>query len=67
MLPDAVIFDIDGTLWDASKTSADGWNTGLKMLGIEQSKIAHVSPAHAEKTTTTGTHVKQRIIISLIS
>ena len=32
---DAVIFDIDGTLWDASKTSADGWNTGLKMLGID--------------------------------
>jgi phosphoglycolate phosphatase len=31
---DAVIFDIDGTLWDASAVSADGWNAGLAALGI---------------------------------
>jgi phosphoglycolate phosphatase len=32
---DAVIFDIDGTLWDASQTSTEGWNSGLAKLGIE--------------------------------
>lgn len=31
---DAVIFDIDGTLWDASSPSAQGWNLGLAKLGI---------------------------------
>jgi phosphoglycolate phosphatase len=33
---DAVIFDIDGTLWDASPVSADGWNSGLAELGIDR-------------------------------
>jgi phosphoglycolate phosphatase len=36
MLHDAIIFDIDGTLWDASQTSADGWNSGLEMLRIDR-------------------------------
>jgi phosphoglycolate phosphatase len=32
---DAAIFDIDGTLWNASAASAKGWNEGLRQLGIE--------------------------------
>lgn len=38
MLPKvkAVIFDLDGTLWNASETSAIGFNRGLKLLGSEQ-------------------------------
>jgi phosphoglycolate phosphatase len=31
---DAVMFDIDGTLWNATPASADGWNAGLAGLGI---------------------------------
>lgn len=31
---DAVMFDIDGTLWDATPASAAGWNAGLAELGI---------------------------------
>jgi phosphoglycolate phosphatase len=34
---DAAIFDLDGTLWNASKSSTIGWNIGLKKLGIEKS------------------------------
>ncbi len=33
---DAVIFDIDGTLWDATPASAKGWNNGLAKLGIDR-------------------------------
>jgi len=33
---DALIFDIDGTLWYASATSAKGWNKGLAKLGIDE-------------------------------
>lgn len=33
---DALIFDIDGTLWDASPASAKGWNSGLAQLGFAQ-------------------------------
>lgn len=36
MRRDAVIFDIDGTLWDASEASAEGWNTGLEELGVDR-------------------------------
>jgi len=32
---DAIIFDIDGTLWNASPASAKGWNIGLAKLGID--------------------------------
>lgn len=35
MQHDAIIFDIDGTLWDASPATADGWNSGLVKLGID--------------------------------
>jgi len=35
MVTDAVIFDIDGTLWNASSASARGWNLGLAHLGAQ--------------------------------
>jgi phosphoglycolate phosphatase len=31
---DGIIFDIDGTLWNACRASAKGWNIGLAKLGI---------------------------------
>jgi phosphoglycolate phosphatase len=34
MLTDAVMFDIDGTLWDASAASAEGWSQALERLGL---------------------------------
>ena len=33
---DAIIFDIDGTLWNACSASAKGWNMGLEKLGINR-------------------------------
>lgn len=35
MIADAVVFDIDGTLWNASGSSARGWNRALAQLGIK--------------------------------
>jgi phosphoglycolate phosphatase len=32
----ALIFDIDGTLWNASSACAKGWNLGLEQLGIDR-------------------------------
>lgn len=32
-MPDALIFDLDGTLWDAAAASAFGWNLALEELG----------------------------------
>ena len=37
---DALIFDIDGTLWNACAASAKGWNNALVKLGVEQSVTA---------------------------
>ncbi len=36
MRPDALIFDLDGTLWDAAVPSAEGWNLALEEIGVEQ-------------------------------
>jgi len=36
MTHDAVIFDIDGTLWNATSANAKGWNLGLKELGMDK-------------------------------
>ncbi len=33
---DALIFDIDGTLWNASSSSAKGWNNGFMSLGLKE-------------------------------
>ncbi len=36
MRPDALIFDLDGTLWDAAAASTYGWNLALEELGLPQ-------------------------------
>jgi len=33
---DIIIFDVDGTLWNACPASAKGWNIGLAKLGIDK-------------------------------
>ena len=36
MKNDSIIFDLDGTLWDATPTSAVSWTEGLKSVGIHK-------------------------------
>jgi len=36
MKHDAIIFDVDGTLWNACPATAKGWNMALDTLGIAQ-------------------------------
>src|SRR5690242_14069675 len=31
---DSIIFDLDGTLWDASATCTEAWNESLRELGM---------------------------------
>ncbi len=33
---DALVFDLDGTLWDATEACAIGWNDSLRSLQIDQ-------------------------------
>jgi len=37
MTIDSIIFDMDGTLWDAVESYAKGWNNAFKILNINQS------------------------------
>jgi phosphoglycolate phosphatase len=34
MTPGALVFDLDGTLWDAAEPSARGWNLALEQMGV---------------------------------
>src|ERR1700760_3660712 len=34
--PDSIIFDMDGTLWDAVDTYTESWNIVFKQLGIDK-------------------------------
>jgi phosphoglycolate phosphatase len=33
---DSIVFDLDGTLWNAAETSAAGWTDALRSLGIDR-------------------------------
>jgi phosphoglycolate phosphatase len=50
---DSIIFDLDGTLWDASSTCAKAWNVALKELSfdhvLEDDFIRSVSGLKIEK------------------
>ncbi len=37
---DSIIFDLDGTLWNASKASTSGWNAALKSYGLHDTVIS---------------------------
>jgi phosphoglycolate phosphatase len=34
MTPGGLVFDLDGTLWDAAAASAQGWNIALEEMGV---------------------------------
>jgi len=36
---DSLIFDLDGTLWDASRTSAQAWTLGLERAGFAARQV----------------------------
>ena len=38
--PDSLIFDMDGTLWDAVDTYAESWNMVFKKLNIDKVMVA---------------------------
>lgn len=37
---DSIIFDLDGTLWDASQVTANGWNNALIKNGLREYKVS---------------------------
>jgi phosphoglycolate phosphatase len=39
MRPDALVFDLDGTLWDTTGTCADAWNRVLTRLGLVRAPV----------------------------
>jgi phosphoglycolate phosphatase len=47
MQNDAIIFDIDGTLWNACPATAKAWNIGLNKLGIDK----YITPEQVESVT----------------
>ncbi len=44
---DAIIFDLDGTLWNASASTAKGWNNGFEELGV----LKKITVKEIEKVT----------------
>lgn len=38
-MPDGLVFDLDGTLWDATPATAKGWNECLAELGIDYPEV----------------------------
>lgn len=54
---DAVVFDLDGTLWDASEACSVGWNKGLCSLGLEKSITAEDIKGVTGKPTVECVHI----------
>jgi phosphoglycolate phosphatase len=61
---DSIIFDLDGTLWDASSTCAKAWNASLKELNsehvLEDDFIRSVSGLRLEKIFEQHFHFIQK-------
>ena len=55
----AVIFDLDGTLWDACQTTANGWSAALKKFGQRQ------TITHEQIAQVTGIPFEQAVDITL--
>ena len=40
---ESLIFDVDGTLWDAVALVAEGWNDGLQSMGLRRTARSRAS------------------------